>query len=97
MTRSMDKEKAVESAITQIERQFGKGSIMKLGGKAIVDIPVIPTASLALDKALGIGGFPGAGSRKYSNLPEKPPWPCMWWPKPRSRGALPHLLTRNMR
>ena len=58
MTRSMDKEKAVESAITQIERQFGKGSIMKLGGKAIVDIPVIPTGSLALDKALGIGGIP---------------------------------------
>jgi len=58
MTKSMDKEKAVESAITQIERQFGKGSIMKLGGKAIVDVPVIPTGSLALDKALGIGGIP---------------------------------------
>lgn len=58
MTKSMDKEKAVESAITQIERQFGKGSIMKLGGKVIVDIPAIPTGSLALDKALGIGGIP---------------------------------------
>ncbi len=58
MTRSMDKEKAVESAITQIERQFGKGSIMKLGGKAIVQVPVIPTGSLALDKALGVGGIP---------------------------------------
>ncbi|MGB9499461.1 MAG: recombinase RecA [Dissulfuribacterales bacterium] len=58
MTKSTDKEKAVESAISQIERQFGKGSIMKLGGKAIIDIPVIPTGSLALDKALGIGGIP---------------------------------------
>jgi recombination protein RecA len=58
MTKSMDKEKAVESAITQIERQFGKGSIMKLGGKAIVLVPAIPTGSLALDKALGIGGIP---------------------------------------
>jgi len=58
MTKSMDREKAVESAITQIERQFGKGSIMKLGGKVIVDIPAIPTGSLALDKALGIGGIP---------------------------------------
>ncbi len=58
MTKSMDKEKAVESAMTQIERQFGKGSIMKLGGKVIVDIPAIPTGSLALDKALGIGGIP---------------------------------------
>ena len=58
MTKSMDREKAVESAITQIERQFGKGSIMKLGGKAIVEVPAIPTGSLALDKALGIGGIP---------------------------------------
>ena len=58
MTKSMDREKAVESAITQIERQFGKGSIMRLGGNAIVQVPVIPTGSLALDKALGIGGIP---------------------------------------
>ncbi|MBC2714495.1 MAG: recombinase RecA [Desulfobacteraceae bacterium] len=58
MTKSMDRERAVESAITQIERQFGKGSIMKLGGNAIVQVPAIPTGSLALDKALGIGGIP---------------------------------------
>ena len=58
MTRNPDKEKAVESAISQIERQFGKGSIMKLGGDAIVQVPAIPTGSLALDKALGIGGIP---------------------------------------
>ena len=57
-TPDKDKEKAVETAISQIERQFGKGSIMKLGGKVIVDIPTIPTGSLALDKALGIGGIP---------------------------------------
>ena len=53
-----DKEKAVESAMVQIERQFGKGSIMKLGSRPVVDIPVISTGSLALDKALGIGGIP---------------------------------------
>jgi len=58
MSISPDKEKAVESAIGQIERQFGKGSIMKLGGKPIADVPVISTSSLALDKALGIGGLP---------------------------------------
>ncbi len=58
MTKSTDREKAVESAITQIERQFGKGSIMKLGGSAIVQVPAIPTGSLALDKALGVGGIP---------------------------------------
>jgi len=54
----MDREKAVEAAMTQIERQFGKGSIMKLGSQAVLDVPVIPTGSLALDKALGAGGLP---------------------------------------
>jgi recombination protein RecA len=53
-----DKQKALESAMVQIERQFGKGSIMKLGSKVILDVPVIPSGSLALDKALGIGGLP---------------------------------------
>ena len=55
---SADKEKAVDLAIGQIERQFGKGSIMKLGGQVIADVPVIPTSSLALDQALGVGGIP---------------------------------------
>ena len=58
MSISPEKEKAVETAMVQIERQFGKGSIMKLGSSPIVDVPVIPTGSLALDKALGIGGLP---------------------------------------
>jgi recombination protein RecA len=58
MTISADKEKAIESAIGQVERQFGKGSIMKLGSRAVIQVPVISTGSLALDKALGIGGLP---------------------------------------
>lgn len=58
MTISPDKEKAVDAAIVQIERQFGKGSIMKLGSREIIAVPVIQTGSLALDKALGIGGLP---------------------------------------
>ena len=58
MSISPDKEKAAESAMSQIVRQFGKGSIMKLGSQPIADVPVIPTGSLALDKALGIGGLP---------------------------------------
>ena len=57
-TASADKEKAVELAITQIERQFGKGSIMKLGSQVVADVPAIPTGSLALDHALGVGGIP---------------------------------------
>ena len=58
MTNSTDKQKAVETAMSQVERQFGKGSIMKLGDNPIADVPVIPTGSIALDKALGIGGLP---------------------------------------
>jgi len=54
----MDREKAMEQAISQIERQFGRGSIMKMGEERIVDIPAISTGSLALDLALGIGGVP---------------------------------------
>lgn len=54
----MDKEKAVEQAISQIERQFGRGAIMRLGGKEIIDVPTISTGSLALDLALGVGGVP---------------------------------------
>ena len=54
----VEKQKAAELAIGQIERQFGKGSIMKLGGRVIADIPVISTGSLALDHALGVGGIP---------------------------------------
>ena len=58
MTISADKEKALETAMSQVERQFGKGSIMKLGSRPVVDVPVISTSSLALNKALGIGGLP---------------------------------------
>ncbi|MCP4624556.1 MAG: recombinase RecA [bacterium] len=58
MAISADKEKALESALSQVERQFGKGSIMKLGSKEIIEVPVISTSSLSLDKALGIGGLP---------------------------------------
>jgi recombination protein RecA len=58
MTGTTDKEKAVDSAIVQIERQFGKGSIMKLGSRPVVQVPAISTSSLALDKALGVGGLP---------------------------------------
>ena len=52
------KSKAIESAVAQIEKQFGKGSIMKLGGKEKIDVEVIPTGALSLDLALGIGGVP---------------------------------------
>ena len=54
----MDKEKNIEQAILQLEKKFGKGSIMKLGEKPMQEIDVIPTGCLVLDNALGIGGVP---------------------------------------
>lgn len=55
----MEREKALELAVTQIERQFGKGSIMKLGeASAKLNVEVVPTGALSLDIALGIGGLP---------------------------------------
>jgi len=55
---SVEKARAVEVAMGQIERQFGKGSIMKLGAQVIADVPAISTGSLTLDHALGVGGIP---------------------------------------
>lgn len=57
-TENEDKQKAVTLAMTQIERQFGKGSIMRLGDRPKVNVDVIPTGSISLDHALGIGGVP---------------------------------------
>jgi recombination protein RecA len=54
----MDRNKAVEQAISQIERQFGRGSIMKMGDDSVLDVPAISTGSISLDLALGIGGVP---------------------------------------
>jgi recombination protein RecA len=53
-----DREKALEAALAQIERQFGKGSVMRLGQEERPPVEVIPTGSIALDVALGIGGLP---------------------------------------
>jgi recombination protein RecA len=56
---TMDKQKALDAALGQIERAFGKGSIMKLGSRAgVADVEVVSTGSLGLDIALGIGGLP---------------------------------------
>lgn len=55
---NMDKNKALDAALSQIERAFGKGSIMKLGASTALEIEAISTGSLGLDIALGIGGLP---------------------------------------
>lgn len=53
-----DKKKALETAISQIEKNFGKGTVMRLGDRPEMNVEAIPTGSLALDAALGIGGVP---------------------------------------
>jgi len=80
----VNREKALDLAVSQIERQFGKGAIMKLGEAGIPkDLPVISSGSLGLDIALGIGGVPrGRVIEIYG--PEssgKPPLPCTSLPR----------------
>jgi recombination protein RecA len=58
MASPADREKALETALAQIDRQFGKGSVMRLGSDERAPVAVIPTGSIALDVALGIGGIP---------------------------------------
>jgi recombination protein RecA len=53
-----DRIKSIDNALSQIERQFGKGSIMRLGEREGLAVPTIPTGSLAVDAAIGVGGFP---------------------------------------
>src|SRR5215510_11217380 len=56
-----ERNRAIDMAIASIEKQFGKGSIMRLGEKRVVDIPAVSTSCLSLDAAIGIGGVPRGG------------------------------------
>ena len=73
VSASDDRERALETALSQIERQFGKGSVMRLGDEGRAPIEVIPTGSIALDVALGIGGLPRDCSARSSSLCRSPP------------------------
>src|SRR5688500_17882207 len=55
---AQDRDKALDAALANIEKQFGKGSVMRLGDEVRAPLEVIPTGSIALDVALGIGGLP---------------------------------------
>ena len=57
-TINEERKKALEAAMAQIEKQFGKGSVMKLGEVSAMNVEAIPTGALSLDIALGIGGVP---------------------------------------
>ena len=58
MSENTEKRKALEAAMAQIEKQYGKGSVMKLGEYKAMEVEAIPTGALSLDIALGIGGVP---------------------------------------
>ncbi len=58
MRNQQKRKRAIEIALAQIERQFGRGSIMKLGDRSSLNVPVISSGSISLDAALGVGGFP---------------------------------------
>ena len=62
-----DKKSALETALAQIEKQFGKGAVMKLGQNVTMQVDAISTGSISLDMALGIGGLP-----RFSSLTRKP-------------------------
>src|SRR6185503_12970795 len=55
---AVERDKALEMALSQIEKQYGKGSVMKMGEKGSMAIGTVPTGALALDLALGVGGLP---------------------------------------
>ena len=62
-----DKKSALETALAQIEKQFGKGAVMKLGQNVTMQVDAISTGSISLDMALGIGGLP-----RFSSITRKP-------------------------
>ena len=75
----MDKDKALAAALSQIERNFGKGTVMRFADSAIQQIESISTGSLGLDIALGIGGLPRGLSSRFSGRKARarPRWRCM--------------------
>ena len=94
-----DRKKSLEAVIGVIEKTYGKGSIMKLGEKPKINIDVIPTGSLTLDLALGVGGYPRAGLSKYTapSPRVKPQLRCTLSRRRRSAAATLRSLTRSTR
>ena len=81
----------------KIEKSFGKGSIMKMGDESVEQVEVIPTGSIGLNVALGVGGYPrGRIIEIYGrNLPVRPRWQSMPSPKHKRQAASQHSSMRN--
>ena len=97
-TDGVDKKKALDAAISQIDKAFGKGSLMKLGDREVVDIEAISTGSLGLDIALGIGGLPKGRIIEITvrKAPVKRHSLCSASRQLRRKAALRPLLMLNM-
>ena len=97
--KDSNREKALNAALSQIERQFGKGSMMRLGEKGKEAIPAISTGSLGLDIALGIGGLPrGRIVEIYDRSPRaRPHSPCRSSRNASATAAPVPSSTRSMR
>ena len=93
-----ERKKALSAALAQIEKQFGKGSIMRMGDKGMSeDIDVVSTGSLGLDLALESAVCPVAVLSKFMvrNLQVRPHWLCMWWLKCKKPVEPVLILTLN--
>ena len=92
-----EKLKALQAAMDKIEKSFGKGSIMKMGDESVEQVEVIPTGSIGLNVALGVGGYPrGRIIEIYG--PEssgRPRWQSMPSPKHKRQAASQHSSMRN--
>lgn len=95
---SSEKLKALQATMEKIEKNFGKGSIMKMGDDSVEQVEVIPTGSIALNVALGVGGYPREESSKsmVRNLPVKRLWLFTPLPKHKKPVVSPLLLMPNM-
>ena len=97
---AVEREKALEMALGQIEKQYGKGSVMKMGEKTSMDVESIPTGALSLDIALG-HRRPAprpCRSRSSARSPRaSPPWPCTSWPRPSATAASAPTSTPSTR
>ena len=92
------RQEILENVLKQIQKTYGEGAIMRLGEKPVAEVEVIPTGSLALDIALGVGGVPRGRIVEIFG-PEasgKTTLPSTSWPRPRGSAALPPSSMLNM-
>ena len=94
---SSEKLKALQAAMDKIEKSFGKGSIMKMGDESVEQVEVIPSGSIGLNVALGVGGYPRDVSSRFMarNLPVKQLWLSMPLLKHKKQVVSPRLLMLN--